>query len=177
MMATQTRLELDLSGTCTHTVFTMHNPERLVIDIPDATLRGRLPLAPGDHPTLAGLRSGIRAGDDLRMVVDLKQGVRTKTFLLKPDAEGGHRLVVNLTPTAAPARAQVTGADAGPETKATQPGLFESAGAQVAHQPQQAGQRGQGAQPGHRHRPRARRQGSGGHRGQRDAARRTSPWR
>jgi N-acetylmuramoyl-L-alanine amidase len=96
----RTRLELDLSGTCTHTAFAMHNPERLVIDVPDATLYGRLPLAPTDHPTLTGLRSGIRAGDDLRMVLDLKQGVRTKTFLLKPDAEGGHRLVVDLVPRA-----------------------------------------------------------------------------
>jgi len=96
----RTRLELDLSGTCTHTAFAMHNPERLVIDVPDATLRGRLPLAPANHSTLTGLRSGIRAGDDLRMVLDLKQGVRTKTFLLKPDAEGGHRLVIDLVPSA-----------------------------------------------------------------------------
>ncbi|HSQ07495.1 MAG TPA: N-acetylmuramoyl-L-alanine amidase [Chromatiaceae bacterium] len=106
----QTRLELELSGPCTHSVFPMHKPERLVIDIPDATLRGRLPLAPGDHPTLAGLRSGVRAGDDLRMVLDVKQAVRTKTFLRKPDAEGGHRLVIDLTPTApsAPPPAKTT---------------------------------------------------------------------
>lgn len=111
----RTRLELDLSGACAHTAFAMHNPERLVIDVPDATLFGRLPLAPTDHPTLTGLRSGIRAGDDLRMILDLKQKVRTKTFLLK-GAEGGHRLVVDLVPgvTASTATSRV----AAPEAKA-----------------------------------------------------------
>jgi N-acetylmuramoyl-L-alanine amidase len=117
----QTRLELDLSGTCTHTAFAMQNPERLVLDIPDAALRSRLPLAPNNHPLLTGLRSGVRAGDDLRMVFDLKQGVRTKTFLLKPDAEGGHRLVVNLTPSANPNRAPAATAAAAPEARSQEP--------------------------------------------------------
>ena len=119
----RTRLELDLSGTCTHTAFAMHNPERLVIDVPDATLRGRLPLAPANHSTLTGLRSGIRAGDDLRMVLDLKQGVRSKTFLLKPDAEGGHRLIVDLVPSAALSAATSRSATAAttPEVKMAEP--------------------------------------------------------
>jgi N-acetylmuramoyl-L-alanine amidase len=119
----RTRLVMDLSGTCTHTAFAMHNPERLVIDVPDATLRGRLPLAPANHSTLTGLRSGIRAGDDLRMVLDLKQGVRTKTFLLKPDAEGGHRLIVDLVPSATLSAATSRSATAAtaPEVKMVEP--------------------------------------------------------
>ncbi len=141
----QTRLELDLSGPCTHSVFPMHKPERLVIDIPDATLRGRLPLAPGDHPTLAGLRSGVRAGDDLRMVLDIKQAVRTKTFLRKPGAEGGHRLVIDLIPTApsapppakttAPKEAQKAKAPEGQgsetQVKAPEPKVLETRGART----------------------------------------------
>ncbi len=92
----QTRIEIDLGGSFTHKLFALDNPDRLVIDIPDAALTGKLPVAPAGHALLGGLRSGVRDGDDLRMVIDLKQPVRPKSFQLKPGEEGGHRLVVDL---------------------------------------------------------------------------------
>ena len=143
----RTRLELDLSGACAHTAFAMHNPERLVIDVPDATLFGRLPLAPTDHPTLTGLRSGIRAGDDLRMILDLKQKVRTKTFLLK-GAEGGHRLVVDLAPsvTTGTATSRAASRVAAPEAKAkATPANTPGAKALEAKRSTDSGKAGKGA--------------------------------
>ncbi len=92
------RLLIDLSGDFGHNVFALSDPDRLVIDIPDALLRCKLPVAPGGHHILAGLRSGIREGDDLRMVFDLRQSVRPKTFQVKPAEAGTDRLIVELAP-------------------------------------------------------------------------------
>jgi len=100
--ADKTRLLIDLDGAFSHEVFALENPHRLVIDIPDAVLRCKLPVAPAGHATLDGLRSGVREGDDLRVVIDLKQPVRPKSFLQKPSEEGGHRLIVDLVPAEAP---------------------------------------------------------------------------
>jgi N-acetylmuramoyl-L-alanine amidase len=101
----KSRLLLDLGGNFSHKAFALEKPDRLVVDIPDAVLGCKLPVAPGDHAILGGLRSGVREGDDLRVVIDLKRPVRTKSFQLKPSDEGGHRLVVDLIPKgAAPAK-------------------------------------------------------------------------
>jgi N-acetylmuramoyl-L-alanine amidase len=108
----KTRLVVDLGDAFTHKIFALDNPDRLVIDIPNAVLRCKLPIASGGHSMLGGLRSGIQDGDDLRIVIDLTQPVRPKSFQLAPSKEVGHRLIVELAPrnpgrtlaTAAPAR-------------------------------------------------------------------------
>ena len=93
-----TRLALDVGAAVTHKILRLENPHRLVIDIPDARLRAKLPIVQADDPLVTGLRHGIQNGDDLRIVIDLKQVVRTKSFLLKPNERYGHRLVVDLAP-------------------------------------------------------------------------------
>ena len=45
---------------------------------------------------LAGMRRAMRPDGSLRVVLDLWQGVRPKSFLLKPRQQYGHRLVVDL---------------------------------------------------------------------------------
>jgi len=94
----QTRLVVDTAAPVSHKIFPLDNPERLVIDIPDARLQDKLPTVEGDEPLLIGIRSGIREGDDLRLVLDLKQKVRAKSFLLQPNEQYGHRLVIDLVP-------------------------------------------------------------------------------
>uniref|UniRef100_UPI0025D24B37 N-acetylmuramoyl-L-alanine amidase n=1 Tax=uncultured Thiodictyon sp. TaxID=1846217 RepID=UPI0025D24B37 len=94
----QTRLVLDLSGPVTHQIFVLEGPDRVVVDIVDTKLSGQLPKAATDDPNLAGLRSGVREGDDLRIVLDLKRPVRVKSFPLAPDGDHGQRLVVALIP-------------------------------------------------------------------------------
>jgi N-acetylmuramoyl-L-alanine amidase len=95
----QTRVVIDTAAVVSHKIFSLDNPHRLVIDIPDARLTGKLPIVESGDPVLAGMRSGIRAGDDLRLVLDLKQAVRVKSFLLRPNERYGHRLVVDLSPS------------------------------------------------------------------------------
>jgi len=107
----QTRLVVDIAAVVEHKIFPLDNPHRLVIDIPDAHLKGKLPVAEKDDLLITGVRSGVRAGDDLRIVVDLKRPVRAKSFLLEPNDRYGHRLVVDLMPrdggTAQPKRAHL----------------------------------------------------------------------
>jgi N-acetylmuramoyl-L-alanine amidase len=95
----QTRVVIDTAAAVSHKIFPLDNPHRLVIDIPDARLTGKLPIVEPKDPLLAGIRSGIRAGDDLRIVLDLKQTVRVKSFLLRPNQRYGHRLVLDLSPS------------------------------------------------------------------------------
>lgn len=100
----QTRLVVDVAASVEHRIFSLENPDRLVIDIPDARLKAKLPAPNADDPMIGGLRSGVRKGDDLRLVLDLRQRVRAKSFLLKPNKRYGHRLVVDLAPQASRAK-------------------------------------------------------------------------
>jgi N-acetylmuramoyl-L-alanine amidase len=97
MAPDQTRLVVDTAAPVEHKIFSLTGPHRLVIDIPDARLKGKLPIAEREDLLVQGLRSGVRAGDDLRIVVDLKQPVRAKSFMLKPNERYGHRLVIDLS--------------------------------------------------------------------------------
>ncbi|NBC48521.1 MAG: AMIN domain-containing protein [Gammaproteobacteria bacterium] len=93
-----TRFVVDTEAPVEHKVFALKDPHRLVIDLIDARLDGGLPDPAADDRVVAGLRSGIRAGDDLRLVLDLKQPARAKSFNLEPNGTYGHRLVIDLMP-------------------------------------------------------------------------------
>ncbi|MDX1694091.1 MAG: N-acetylmuramoyl-L-alanine amidase [Ketobacteraceae bacterium] len=90
------RLVFDVSGPVDHNIFTLENPDRVVIDIKD-TLRTRalFNVDLKDGP-IKNLRSAARNQNDLRVVLDLSQSLKTKSFLLKPNQQYGHRLVVDL---------------------------------------------------------------------------------
>jgi N-acetylmuramoyl-L-alanine amidase len=99
-----TRFVVDVEGPVEHRIFALENPHRLVVDLIDARLDGGLPEPAASDRVVAGLRSGIRAGDDLRVVLDLKQPARVKSFNLGPKGSYGHRLVIDLVPKADSAR-------------------------------------------------------------------------
>lgn len=91
-----TRLVFDTSGVVDHSIFSLSNPDRLVIDIKDTRLKTALPSISEDEHYIQGLRSAQRKGDVLRVVLDLKQKISPKSFVLKPNSQYGHRLVVDL---------------------------------------------------------------------------------
>ncbi len=93
----KTRLVLLFDGVpVTHNIFTLKNPHRLVIDLKNTRLNQKtLPLLP-DKSLVKKIRSARRKKKDLRMVLDLKVPVRTKSFLLKPDSLNGYRLVIEI---------------------------------------------------------------------------------
>ncbi|OGT88853.1 MAG: hypothetical protein A2286_10320 [Gammaproteobacteria bacterium RIFOXYA12_FULL_61_12] len=90
------RLVLDTTGPVEHNLFTVPNPDRLVIDLKNVTLKSRMGEPDGGNPFLKGMRSGIQNGKDLRLVIDLKQPVRPKSYVLTPGGGYGHRLVFDL---------------------------------------------------------------------------------
>ncbi len=91
-----TRLVFDLSGPVSHQLFELSNPDRLVLDLDGATLRGKLPSMDDSGPYLRQIRSGVPKQGVLRIVLDLKQPVRPRTFVLTPNRIYGHRLVTDL---------------------------------------------------------------------------------
>jgi N-acetylmuramoyl-L-alanine amidase len=90
-----TRLVFDIDGPVDHRVFGLHGPERLVIDFSGTRLDQPVQLDP-DNRHLASVRHANRKDGDLRVVLDLKQAVRPKSFMLKPNERYGHRLVIDL---------------------------------------------------------------------------------
>ena len=101
-----TRLVFDLSGTLEHRVFILKNPDRLVVDLENSRLLGALPTPGPNEPVLAGIRTGAHGDNRLRIVLDLKQPARPRTFVLKPYGQYGHRLVIDLHEAKSAPRAQ-----------------------------------------------------------------------
>jgi N-acetylmuramoyl-L-alanine amidase len=96
-----TRLVFDTTAPAEHKVFSLSKPDRLVIDFAAASLGDGFANAGIEDRHLAGMRHALRDDGTLRVVLDLKQAVRPKTFSLKPNASYGHRLVVDLYPVEA----------------------------------------------------------------------------
>lgn len=91
-----TRVVFDLSAAVSERVFTLENPERVVIDIADARLEKSLAsMAP------QGLIKEFRAADQgngvLRVVLDVGKRVQSRSFSIPPADGMDHRLVVDLT--------------------------------------------------------------------------------
>ncbi len=99
-----TRLVLDLSAPVRHELFSIENPERVVIDLQNARLAMRKPLPDGQGP-VTNVRSGPQADGGLRIVLDLTTRQPVKSFMVAPEGGAGHRLVVEMPPVAAAARA------------------------------------------------------------------------
>ncbi len=92
----KTRVVLDLSGSAAHNIFTLRRPDRLVIDLKDGRLAKSLTKLPQGTGAVKAIRSAIRANGQLRVVLDLAQGVRSRSFTTGPNAMYGDRLVVDL---------------------------------------------------------------------------------
>ncbi len=95
-----TRVVLDLAGPAEHRVFTLDDPDRIVIDLEDSVARLSAGLPRGSG-FVDGVRTGVRPGGDLRVVLDVNAAVKPKSFLLEPNERYGHRLVIDLLPVAA----------------------------------------------------------------------------
>jgi len=89
------QIVFDISGPLEYRLFTLQNPNRIVIDIDDARLRGKLALANKNDEILAAIRTG-KQDKGLRIVLDLRTKVHPRTYLLKPAGQYGHRLVIDL---------------------------------------------------------------------------------
>lgn len=91
-----TRLVFDLDQPVEHKVFVLNSPERVVIDIKEAKIAKSFDSRGVEDRKLRRVRHGKKGKGDLRIVLDLKETIRPKSFQLKPSGGYDHRLVVDL---------------------------------------------------------------------------------
>jgi N-acetylmuramoyl-L-alanine amidase len=101
-----TRLILESTAPLAWQVLALKDPERIVLDLDGIDVGPEIAglaqrVHPGD-PHLAGIRYGRKSPTVLRLVLDLKDEVVAQAFALKPVAEFGHRLVLDLIPATPP---------------------------------------------------------------------------
>ena len=89
----QTQAELSLSDKSSYKVFTLANPERLVVDLSATATSGSFKL-PGANGVISRVRTGQPTAGTLRVVFDLSQSVQTKSRI---EGSGANtRLVIEL---------------------------------------------------------------------------------
>ena len=101
-----TRLTLESKQAIRHNMFNLSNPERLVIDLEEVELGNALndlaKLIGNDDPYIKSVRVGRFKPGVVRLVLDLKREAKPQLFVLKPVAEYGYRLVLDVYPARPP---------------------------------------------------------------------------
>lgn len=97
-----TRLVLDLSGPVEHRLLLLDNPSRVVLDLSDTTLAAKYDDLPLGNTPIRQLRSGVRDGTGLRLVLDLRATVTPKSFALRATDQAPDRLVIDLFDESSP---------------------------------------------------------------------------
>ncbi|MDX1451046.1 MAG: N-acetylmuramoyl-L-alanine amidase [Oleiphilaceae bacterium] len=92
------RLVFELSKQVEHQLMMLPSPDRLVLDIKQATKYANFDSLDLTGSPIKRIRSARRNEHDLRVVLDLKESVQPKSFLLKPNEQYGDRLVIDLYP-------------------------------------------------------------------------------
>jgi N-acetylmuramoyl-L-alanine amidase len=100
--APHTRVVFDLSAAVPYRVFTMRQPDRLVIDFDDARISPLLTAPKAVDDYLRGLRHGPREGGGTRVVLDLVRPVSVAARMLPPTAAYGYRIELDLLASGAP---------------------------------------------------------------------------
>jgi len=101
-----TRLTLETRHEIKYSVFSVADPERPVLDLEGVDFGPTLESLPrnlrAEDPFIAQLRAGRNRPGVVRVVLELKQVVRAQAFTLRPVAQYGHRLVLDLYPLVPP---------------------------------------------------------------------------
>ena len=101
-----TRVTIESKQPVKHTLFSLDNPDRLVLDLEDvalsATLNEIATRISADDPYIKGVRVGRFKPGTVRLVFDLKARVKPEAFALAPIGEYGHRLVLDVYPLQPP---------------------------------------------------------------------------
>jgi N-acetylmuramoyl-L-alanine amidase len=97
-----TRLTLEAKQPIRHHMFSVNNPDRLVIDLDDVelndTLNGLTGKIDSNDPYIKSVRVGRFKPGTVRLVFDLKNQVKPQLFDLDPVAEYGYRMVLDIYP-------------------------------------------------------------------------------
>jgi N-acetylmuramoyl-L-alanine amidase len=122
-----TRVVVDLGTHSDYSVFTLNNPDRVVIDLPEMQHAGKAAKSVRPKGVVRGVRTGPHDGG-LRLVLDVSSPVDPKSFGMEPGGGYGYRLIVDLYPQkqntpspSAVADASAASNTAAPETGAPAP--------------------------------------------------------
>lgn len=91
-----TRLVFDISEPVDYKLFSLQNPQRLVIDIAGSSLGADFAELELATTPIAKIRSAVRKGGDLRVVLDLTATVEPRHFTLGANEQYSDRLVIDL---------------------------------------------------------------------------------
>jgi N-acetylmuramoyl-L-alanine amidase len=96
----RTRFVIELSDPLNLRVFTLSNPNRVVIDMPEVLWRLQGPERPSAASAVRAYRYGLFRAGDSRFVIDLNRPVKPAEPLILPPSNGfGYRFVLDLFPT------------------------------------------------------------------------------
>ena len=91
-----TRIVFDLDSAVEHKIFTLQNPDRVVVDIANAKLEANTDAVDLKGSPIASIRTSGDGKQDLRVVFDLSSRVNVRSFFLKKSGEADDRLVIDL---------------------------------------------------------------------------------
>ncbi|MEN7342839.1 MAG: N-acetylmuramoyl-L-alanine amidase [Pseudomonadota bacterium] len=91
-----TRIVLDMSANAPHHLFTLKNPNRVVVDISGGDLADIQQQLPSNVGVVKAVRIAQRNGKDLRIVLDLDRAISARSFYAGPARGSAERLVIDL---------------------------------------------------------------------------------
>lgn len=94
-----TRVVFDLATTPNYRYFSLAEPDRLVIDFKQTSLKTKVGKVNNSSKLLKKIRSSTQADGKMRVVLDLNKKIKPVIFPLTPTGQYGHRLVVDLYDT------------------------------------------------------------------------------
>ncbi|MCC6916054.1 MAG: N-acetylmuramoyl-L-alanine amidase [Nitrosomonas sp.] len=107
-----TRVAMEVSKPVKYKISTLDAPKRIVMDIEDVALSGALNDLSGklksQDPLVKALKIGRSAPQTTRLVIELKADAVPRAFVLAPDKQYGHRLVLDIHASQSAGKAQET---------------------------------------------------------------------
>lgn len=94
------RIVLDMSAPLDYTIFTLPDPYRIVVDLPQVAFELPKRARTRAVGAVGGWRYGLFEPGTSRLVVDAREPMAVvSSFVLPPSGDHGHRLVLDLAPT------------------------------------------------------------------------------
>jgi N-acetylmuramoyl-L-alanine amidase len=92
-----TRLVFDITAPVEHKLFTLSNPDRVVVDLQNVEKSFTVKDIDYSKGYVKDIRAAVKnGGESVRIVLDLSEKVKPHSYLLEPHGRYGHRLVVEL---------------------------------------------------------------------------------
>lgn len=91
-----TRMVFELTSSVQYKVLTLDNPPRLVLDLKNTKRKADFSKLELANSPVKGVRTAPRDNNEYRIVLDLKDKVASKSFLLPANGQDGHRLVLDI---------------------------------------------------------------------------------